>query len=525
MTSDVAKTRILFVDDDKSFLDLISHAFGDFSKGAWEIDAATNAAQALGILRQHPVDLAVLDLRMPGVDGMQLLGTLSRDFPGLQKVILTGQGDERSRLAGLESGAALFLEKPASFAGMESLFATLNELARWQQKQGGRGVLRRAGLMDIVKMECQSGNSRLFEVFAGGVPGQIYIKQGSIVHAIAEGRRGQSAFIHLVCLPDAEFHLKQFVEPVEHSIDRQWEFLILEAARLQEQMLQAAEEAKAREAAAPPPETVAPPPPPKPGAGPVSPVKLPSPAAPQSPPVPPPPRAAPIEAAPGPVEPAPVALLEPETDAAGFRIEEMLVCSEQREVLHEWRCLEPEKRLGFMEFVSIKSRQISQKLPLGRFDRLELQSPTGRMVAHWQGNCGVLIRSNTKVQPAAAARHGSSRPVAEWLNEQVRVRGVLACGVVQAGGKILNQSASRDFSPEVLDHAWRCVGDTYDTALRHHFPAWQLRWIYERAQLYCARRFDGVFLGVFLSKDPLAVDLEGVERLFDEFKSLRLSPG
>ncbi len=521
MTSDIAKAKILFVDDDQSFLDMISQAFGDFSQGAWEIQLALDAPRALEIVRRQPVDLAVLDLRMPGVDGLQLLGALNRDFPGLQKVFLTGQGDERSRLAGLESGAALFLEKPASYAGMESLFATLNELARWQQRQGERGVLRPAGLLDIVKMECKSANSRLLEVFAGAVRGQIYIKEGAIIHAISEGRRGQSALTYLVCLPGAEFHLRQFVEPSERSIDRQWESLILESARLQEQATRTAPEAKTGETLAPP----VPPSLPTPASGLTTPIKLPERTAPKPPPASAPVRTAAVEAARSLAATAPATLPERAADAAGFGIEEMLVCTERREVLHEWQCLESEKRLAFLEFVAAKSRQLGEELPLGKFDRLELQSSNGRMVVHWQGNRGVLIRSNTKIQPAAAEDGSLSAPVGEWLSQQAQVRGVLACGVVQPGGGSLNQSNAPQFTPHVLEAAWRCVGETYETAQRDHFPAWQLRWLYERAQLYCARRHDGALLGVFLSKDPLAVDLAGVERLLAQFMSLRLPPG
>ena len=491
MTGNVGKTRVLFIDDDQSFLDVIYQAFGELGKDVWEIYVAIGADRALELLRRQPMDLAVLDLHMPDVDGLQLLDTLNRDFPGLQKAFLTGQADGHSRSAGLESGAALFLEKPASLDGMESLFATLNELAQWQRKQGGRGVLRRVGLLDIVKMECQSGNSRLFEVVAGGVTGQIYIQEGSIVHALTEGRRGQSAFTYLVCLPNAEFRLKQFVTPIERSIERQWEFLVLEAARLQEQT-QAVSGAKAGPAAGRP--LKMPPP---------TPVRLVSPA---------------------PITAPPPASFLPEPDASDFRVEEMLVCSEQREVLHEWQCRETEKRLEFLEFVLNQSRQLSQKLPLGGFDRLELQSSTGRMVAHWRGACGVLVRSNTSAGPATAADAALSQPIGQWLGRQTPVRGVLACGGVQSGKNTFNQPCSPDFSPAVLDGVWRCVDDMFETAHRHHFPAWQLRWIYERAQLHCVRRADGAFLGVFLDKNPQAVDLAGVKNLFNGFKSLRL-PG
>lgn len=526
MPTNIANARVLFVDDDESFLDLISQVFSGFSEGAWQIHLATSAAQSLDILRRQPVDLAVLDLRMPGVDGLQLLGTLNREFPGLQKVFLTGIADEYSRITGLEGGAALFLEKPASLAGMESIFATLNELARWQQKQGERGVMRGAGLQDIIRMECLSGNSRLIEITAGLIEGRIYIKDGAIIHAATEGYLGRPAFTRLVNLPDAEFRLKEFDEPSQRSIEQRWELLILEAARPEERMMPPLGISTRPAAAVPPSEVESKPPPvwPAPPAAPASvlavSVKMPS-----RPALVPPIQMAPVvKETPRPLTPAPASFL-PEPDSAGLHIEEMLVCTEQREVLHEWQCQEMDKRVVFMEFVLTKSRQLAQKLPLGKFDRLELQSPEGRTVVHWPGHCGILVRSNTKSQPPTASGIGVSHPIDQWLDWQTHITGVLAYGVVHSGKKTFNQSCAADYSPIVLDGAWRCAEDTYETARRQNFPAWQLRWIYERAQLFCLRRADGVFLGIFLGKDPQAVDLAGVGRLFNNFKLLRVSSG
>ena len=205
-TSAIIKAKLLFVDDDRTYLDFLQQTFAEFSRNQWEMKCVADAVQALEFLHREPVDLAVLDLHMPNVDGLQLMRLLKREFPALQMAFLTGQSDEQSRRTGLEAGAALFLEKPAGLAGMESLFATINELARWQQRSGERGVVRRTRLLDLVKMECKSGNSRLFEVVAAEERGQIWIKAGAVVHALAPGKRGQPAFFHLLCLPQAELH-------------------------------------------------------------------------------------------------------------------------------------------------------------------------------------------------------------------------------------------------------------------------------------------------------------------------------
>jgi len=528
---DPIKARLLFVDDDQSFLDFVKETFVEFSHNEWNMTCVTDAAQALAVLRRESVDLAMLDLQMPGVDGLQLLRMLRREFPALQMAFLTGKGDEKTRRIGLEEGAALFLEKPANLAGMESLFATINELARWQQRMGGRSVLRRAGLLDLIKMECKSKNSRLFEVFGPEESGQIWVKEGEIIHALAPEKRGQSAFTHLVCLPAVEFHLQPFAEPIERSITREWEFIVLEAGRVQEQLLKS----PAPPVAEPPPGVSAPAPPPpllrmKPAVTPgkadywTTPIKLPG--LPTSTSEPPAVGAAPVARAETVFQSlalAPTARpITAEPAPSGLQIEELLVSSERRDVFYEWQCSEMQKRLDLIEFVAHKSRQLAQGLPLGKLDRVEMQSVTGRLVILLHSHRNVFVRSNTKMRPSPPAKGSPPRSIAQWLAQQTPVKGVLAFGVVLPDRKTLHQSFAPDFPLTALNAAWPSVADTFDAATRMQFPAWQLRWIYERAQFYAVRRADGTSFGLLLAKDAQVVDVAGVERMFEEFKTLRV---
>jgi CheY-like chemotaxis protein len=561
-------TRALFVDDDEAFLRLVEQAFGEIGQGTWEIHLAADTSRALQILRAQPIDLAVLDVYMPDLNGLQVLEILHRDFPRLLKVFLTSATDERMRVAGLEGGAELFLEKPSNLAGMESVFATLNELVKWRQKQGSRGMLRRAGLLDIVKLECVSGNSRVFEVFNEAIRGFIFIKSGAIIHAETEGRRGQSAFTYLASLTDAEFNLKQYVEPVERSVDRQWEFLFLEAFQLQEQMAQAAQEAKAAEAAAAAKPAAEPEPgfwrgptatpaltPPKPAAATaepapprlklaaltspatapapapavpvaghrVAPVPLPKGPPPTRPEAPIPPEPArPLPPEPVEVQPAPARVPLPlEADQPSFRIEEMLICSQQREVLYEWQCARAEQRLRLVDQLGRQLRRLGEGLGLGQFDRAELQGAGSRMVIRLQDDTHVLMRSNTKARPSPGGTTPLHESLGPWLERQKRVTGLHGCGIARPGGSTLSHSCSADYPEDKLAGAWRGVGEIFDGLRAHEFPAWQLRLIYERAQFCCVKRDDELVLGVLLTKNPQVLDVPAVERMLNEFGALR----
>src|SRR4030095_8642763 len=108
----VHRKKILFVDDDVDLLALLKQLMSRFAGEAWEVLTAAEVSQAMVLLQQRRIDLLVLDIRMPAVDGLQFLGLLRRKYPNMMKVVLTGQATDEHRAACLSSGAELFLEKP-----------------------------------------------------------------------------------------------------------------------------------------------------------------------------------------------------------------------------------------------------------------------------------------------------------------------------------------------------------------------------------------------------------------------------
>jgi hypothetical protein len=107
----------------------------------------------------------------------------------------------------------------------------------------------------------------------------------------------------------------------------------------------------------------------------------------------------------------------------------------------------------------------------------------------------------------------------EWLG-RLEAAGVLACGLGFPDRTSLSRSFSPGFPEAALAKIWIQVAETYEIAHLHRFTPLQLRWLFENAQLNCYRRPDRIFLGMFLSNDPRAVDVAAVEALFAEFKTL-----
>lgn len=389
------RKRVLFVDDEPAFLETIALVIAETQSELWEPYFAESAGTALSLLQDQPVNLVVIDIEMPVIDGLQFLNLVHRKHPNLSKVVLTGYATEQHRAACLSGGAELFLEKPRTPQDLQSILATLHELARLQPEEGFRGVLRRVGLTDIIQMECLSRHSVVLYVASPNGQGEIFIKEGSIIHAQAGELKGAAAFNHVLGLKGGEFDLRPYSEPPEQTIEGQWEFLLMEAAR-QVDELAGASGIAASEAGRE-----------QPGSGATDFDSLPDLFKPLT-------AASPDEVGAGAATQPPAPLAghtgpsAPELERP-IRVDEILICSPEGEVIYEWQCQDASGRINFLEFLSQKSRQFGAALEFGAFDRLEVLTPQSKVVAQLQADCGVFVRSSPLPPPTSAEERPSLR--------------------------------------------------------------------------------------------------------------------
>ena len=101
--------KILIVDDEKNIRMTISQALADMDV---ETDSAVNGEEALSKLKDTEFGLVLLDLRMPGMDGMEVLEKLREDRPDIRVVIITAHGSIDSAVDAMKLGAVDFIQKP-----------------------------------------------------------------------------------------------------------------------------------------------------------------------------------------------------------------------------------------------------------------------------------------------------------------------------------------------------------------------------------------------------------------------------
>ncbi|WP_320006230.1 response regulator [Maridesulfovibrio sp.] len=105
------KIRILLIDDEKGFSSVLAKRL---TRRGVEVITAEDGADGLFKLDMEFFQVVILDMKMPGMNGLQVLKTIKNRHPGVEVILLTGNADMESALAAMNAGAFDFILKPAN---------------------------------------------------------------------------------------------------------------------------------------------------------------------------------------------------------------------------------------------------------------------------------------------------------------------------------------------------------------------------------------------------------------------------
>jgi CheY-like chemotaxis protein len=114
-----AMKRILIVDDNSVVQDVLKQFF----EGRYQIQLASNASQALSLIVRQPPALVLLDVKMPGLDGLSLLKSLRETGVSVPIFLMTGYDSLQVAQEALNSGANAYLPKPFDLLHLDRLIA------------------------------------------------------------------------------------------------------------------------------------------------------------------------------------------------------------------------------------------------------------------------------------------------------------------------------------------------------------------------------------------------------------------
>lgn len=128
----MTRIKLLVVDDEPDFLKLIERRL---TKRNIDVDTVTNGETALQYLGNYPVDVVVLDVRMPGMNGMEVLKQIRKRFPDVEVILLTGHGSIQSGIEGISQGAYDYILKPFSIDNLLERIRGAHEHAQLRKQR------------------------------------------------------------------------------------------------------------------------------------------------------------------------------------------------------------------------------------------------------------------------------------------------------------------------------------------------------------------------------------------------------
>lgn len=137
------KIRVLLVDDEKEFVESLSERL---ELRLFDVMTSFNGDDALNLLQQEDVDVIVLDVLMPGKDGITTLTEIKKLKPLTQVIMLTGNATVETAIKGMKLGAFDYLMKPTD---TDELVNKINSAAKFKREHEER--IRQAEIQNIIK--------------------------------------------------------------------------------------------------------------------------------------------------------------------------------------------------------------------------------------------------------------------------------------------------------------------------------------------------------------------------------------
>ncbi len=217
--------KVLIVDDEETLTWSMAKSLSK-DKDKYEIFIANNGKEALNLLKKNRIDLVISDIRMPDINGLDLLVEIKKSYPQTKVIIMTAYGSSDVQKEANRRGSLFYVEKPFEISDIRKIIIDLIG-----KKKGFRGKIFGLQLTDIIQMNCLSRLTTALIITRDGEKGVIYLTEGEVIHAECGEEKGMDAFYKILSWQEGEFVSNIGVTPSVQTIYQNWEHLLVEAMR------------------------------------------------------------------------------------------------------------------------------------------------------------------------------------------------------------------------------------------------------------------------------------------------------
>jgi CheY-like chemotaxis protein len=217
---------ILIVDDESRLLQSIQAGLKSW-RDTFSVVTALNGQDAISVLREHRIDLVVTDLRMPEVDGFELLAYISKNYPFLPTIVMTAFATPEIEDKISCAGSLVLLEKPLDFDRLAE--AIIDGL----QQPAGDGSLVGFSLASFMQLLAMEQKTCLLQIETESrEEGFIFFENGELLAAVSGDFNGEEAVYRLLAIDNVRLTFRKTPSRrIRRHIDKPLMSLLLEGLR------------------------------------------------------------------------------------------------------------------------------------------------------------------------------------------------------------------------------------------------------------------------------------------------------
>ena len=217
---------ILIIDDDQALLRLMEKELGEYAD-FFSVVTAGDGQAALNVLSDSDISIVLSDLRMPGIDGFEMLSFILKLYPDIPVMAMTAYDRPKTRDVVMKSGAAEYLTKPVD--GIV-LFRHIMKLLKKKEEGGSLNRVSLDTYLQLVEMEEQTCTLRIRSK-KGIRSGVLFFRKGQLMDARIGNRKGLEAAYEILSWSGVSLSIENSCPISEKLIEGELQAILLDAMR------------------------------------------------------------------------------------------------------------------------------------------------------------------------------------------------------------------------------------------------------------------------------------------------------
>jgi len=224
--------NVLIVDDEKGFLAKLQAGFAEF-RDQFAVETAENGKQAIDMLLSSTVDLIVTDLKMPIMDGFELLAYVASNFPAIPVIVMTAFATPETENQLKRTGIYSLLEKPIDF---DVLCSTILQGLESNTEEGSLTGISLENFVQLIELEKKTCLLEVQSKQEKCKNGYLIFKQGELWDALIDKLKGEEAAIKIVSLKNVKIKFMKLPTKIyKKNINKSLISILMESSKIEDE--------------------------------------------------------------------------------------------------------------------------------------------------------------------------------------------------------------------------------------------------------------------------------------------------